>query len=646
MFNFVRNHTRIIMVVLFLLVIPSFVLFGIDGYSRMNEGTGKVARVDGKNITQTEWDNAHRQEIDRLRAANPNIDLRMLDTPAMKYSTLERLVRDRVLAAAATNEHLVATDARLTAELQNDSTIASLRKPDGSLDMDLYRQLLARQGHTPESFEANVRADLSARQVLGGVVASGLASQAQSDLALGAFLEQREVQIARFSPADFSSKINPTDADLEGYYKSHVAQYQAPESANIEYIVLDLSSVKKSVPVSEQELKTYYDQNAAAFGTKEERRASHILINAPKGAPAAEREKAKAKAEELLAEIKKTPGSFAAVAKSSSQDDMSAPNGGDLGFFQSDKGIDPTISKTTYELAKKGDVSGVVESEFGYHIVELTDIKPAVIPSFQELRPKLEEQMRTEQAQRQFSEMGENFTNGVFEQPDSLQPVADKLKLPVQTANNVARAPATGASGALASSKFLSALFSSESLSKKRNTEAIEIGPNQLAAGRITQYTAAHAKPFAEVKDQVRAAFIKDRGADMARKEGEARLAAWRSKPDSATTLPAPVVLSRENPHEQPAKLVEAVLRADATKPPVFVGVDLGLDGYAVTRVNKIVPRTAPAADVAAQELLRYEQVWGTAEAMAYYDMLKTRYKAEILVPTPSLELPVTAAER
>jgi len=636
MFDFVRRHTKLIMVVLFLLVIPSFVMFGIDGYTRFNDGAGKVAVVDGKNITQTEWDNAHRQDVERMRAANPNVDLRLLDSPAIKYAALERLVRQRVLAAAAADEHLMVSDQRLAADLSQDPNIAALRRADGSLDMDQYRRLVATQGLTPEGFEARVRADLAANQVLAGVIGSELVSPAQADVTMHAFLERREVRVQRFAPADYAAKLNPSDADLEAFYKANLGRYQAPESARIEYVVLDIDALKKGITVSEQDLRAYYDQNAAGLGTPEERRASHILINAPKDAPATEREKAKAAATELLAQLRKAPGTFAEVARKSSQDDASAASGGDLGFFQRGKGIDPTISSATYALGKAGDISDVVESDFGYHIVQLTAIKPATVPPFEQLRPKLEDQFRTQQAQKEFGELAETFTNGVYEQSDSLQPIAAKLKLAVQTADHVGRTPAPGAAGALANAKFLEALFSADSLEKKRNTEAVEIGANQLVSGRVVQYNPAHAKPLAEVRADVRAAFVNDRGAALAREEGQAKLKAWTAQPAAATSLPTPLTVSRDAPQNQPPQLVEAVLRADPAKLPVFVGVDLGAEGYAVARVDKVLPPAEQTPDVVAQSRQRYEQLWARAEAQQYYELLKARYKAAILVPEPS----------
>ena len=636
MFEFIRRHTKLIMGVLFLLIIPSFVLFGVGDYTRFNEGAGKVASVNGQAITQTEWDHAHRLESDRLRASNPALDGSLLDSPALKYATLERLVRDRVLAAAAIDGHLIATDTRLANELQRDPTISALRRDDGTLDMDRYRQLLAQQGLTPEGFEANVRYDLSSRQVLGGVVESGFASQAQADVAMNAFLERREVRVVHFTPAEFAAKLNPSDADLEAFYQANLARYQAPESANIEYVVLDLDGIKKTVNISEQDLRTYYEQNAPGLGTPEERRVSHILIVAPKDAPAAEREAAKAKAAELLAQLRQNPGSFAEVARQSSQDDSSAPSGGDLGSFQRDKGIDPVISQATYGLAKEGDISEVVESEFGYHIVQLTGIKAAEVPSFESMRAQLEDQLRTQEAQKEFSDLAEEFRNIVYEQSDSLQPVADKLKLQIHTANDITRTPAAGATGVLANPRFLEALFSADALDKKRNTEALDAGNNQLVSGRIVSHSPAHARPLTEVREAVRTAFVNQRGAEQARQEGEARLKAWTEQPASATALPEPLTLSRNEPQDQPAALVDAVLRADAGKLPSFVGVDLGPDGYAVARVDKVLPQTEQSAEEAAQSRAQYEQLWGLAEAVGYYDALKARYKAQILVPRPA----------
>jgi len=639
MFDFVRKHTRVMQLVLFLLIFPSFVLVGINGYNRFREKGDAVAKVDGQEILQGDWDAAHKREVDRLRQSMPALDPKLLDSPAARYSTLERMVRDRVLAAAAAKSKLATSDQRLARELQQNELIAALRGPDGRLDMARYRQLVGSQGMTPEMFEASVRADLSARQVMGGVGGTSLATATQASLSLNAFFEKREVQVARFATADYAGRIKPTDAELETFYKGNAALFQAPEQAGIEYLVLDLDAVRKGLAVNEQDLKTYYEQNAGRLSGKEERRASHILVAVPQGAPAAEREKGKAKAQELLAAVQKSPGSFAEVAKKNSQDPGSAANGGDLDFFARGAMTKP-FEEATFAL-KKGEISGLVETEFGYHIIMVTDIKAPKQRSFEEMKPELEAELKKQQAQRKYAEAADTFSNGVYEQADSLKPVADRLKLEIRTASNVTRSPRPGATGALANAKFLEALFSTDSTQKKRNTEAVEIAPNTLVAGRVSQYTPARTLPFAEVKERVRERVVAARAAELAKKEGMEKLAAWKANP-AAAGLPAPVTISRQESQKQPQAVVEAALRADPAALPAIVGVDLGEQGYALVKVNKVLPREAPPADVASQERQQYAQWWAAAENLAYYNLLKERFKVQIEVPKPAgLDQPV-----
>jgi peptidyl-prolyl cis-trans isomerase D len=633
MFDFVRKHTRVMQFILFLLIFPSFVLFGLEGYNRFNEKGEAVAKVDGVEILQGDWDATHKQEVERIRQQMPNLDAKLLDSPAARYATLERMIRDRVIAAAADKAKLTTSDQRLARELQQNELIASLRGPDGKLDMARYRQLVAAQGMTPEMFEASVRADVSSRQVLAGLGGTAFSAPAPAALSLNAFFEGREVQVARFNPADYAAGVKPTDAELEAFYKSNAALFQAPEQANIEYVVLDLETVRKGLTVNEQDLKTYFEQNAARMAGKEERRASHILITAPKDAPAAERAKAKAKAEELLAAVKKAPDSFAEVARKNSQDPGSAANGGDLDFFA--RGAMTKAFEDAAFALGKGEISGVVETEFGYHIIKVTDVKAPKQRSFEEMKPELEAELKKQQAQRKYAESADAFSNSVYEQADSLKPVADRLKLEIRTAANVGRTPVPGATGALANPKFLNALFSPDSVEKKRNTEAVEIAPSTLAAGRIVQYSPARTLPLADVKDRVRERLVAVRAAELAKKDGMEKLAAWKATPASAN-LPAAVQVSRQQTQKQPSPVVEAALRADPAALPALVGVDLGEQGYAVVKVNKVLPRETPAPEVATQEIQQYGQWWATAENLAYYELLKERFKVQVRVPKPT----------
>lgn len=631
MFDTVRNNSKVMMGLLFLLIIPSFVMFGIEGYSRFTDRAATVATVDGQKITQQEWDEAHKREIDRIRAQRSNIDPKLFDTPMARQATLERLVNDRLLAMAAQKQLLNASDARLARELQQNPVIAGLRGPDGKLDMERYRQLVAGQGMTPEMFENQVRQDLSMRQVIEPIQASALPLVKQTETALQAYLQRREVQVQKFAASDFASKVQPSDADLEAFYKTHAERFRSLEMADVEYLVLDANSLQSSISLPEQDVKAYYEQNLQRLAGQEQRRASHILINAAKEAPAAEREKAKAQAQALLEQVRKAPKSFAEVARKNSQDPGSAAKGGDLDFFARGAMVKP-FEDTVFGM-KEGQISDLVETEFGFHIIQLTGLKQPKTPSFEAMRPQLEAELRKQQAQRKFAELAESFSNSVYEQADALKPVAEKFKLSLQQAAGVSRVSGK-TPAALDNPKLLQALFAEDAVNKHRNTEAIETAPNTLVSARVLKHYPAVVRPLAEVREEVRKQWVQAQSAEKARAEGQAKAQVWKAKPEEAQ-LGAAVVVSRDQMQSQPQAVVDAALRADPAKLPAIVGVDLGADGYAVVRVNKIVPREAQPAAQAAQTRQQFAQLWGQAEIQAYLNALKKQFKVELLV-TPA----------
>ena len=630
MFDFIRKHTKLTMGFLFLLIVPSFVLFGLDGYNPAQQNSAVVSRVDGQDILQSEWDVAHQNEVTRLRASMPTLDIKLLDSPEARYGTLERLVRDRVLVAAASKSGLVVPDQKLQRLYAEDRAIAAFRLADGKFDRAGF---LAQTGLTPEAYEAGLRADLSTRQVMLGIAGSGFSSRSVADVSLNAFFEKRQAQVVRFNTADYAAKVNPSDAELEQFYKDRQALFQAPEQASIEYVLLDVAAVQQGITVSEQDLKAHYAENTQQMAGNEERRASHILIESPGSAAAAERQKAREKAEQLLVALKKAPDSFADLARQNSQDTGSAPAGGDLDFFTRQAMVKP-FADAVFSM-KKGDLSEVVETEFGYHIIKLTDIKTPKQRSYEEMKPALETELKQQLAQKKFAEIAETFSNAVYEQSDSLRPIAERLKLEVKIASKLTRSPAAGATGVLANPKFLDALFSPDAVEKKRNTEALEVGSSQLVSGRITEYTPARILPFAEVKDRAREQLQQQRGAELARKDGAEKLAAWKANP-AAATLPDAMLVSRDQTQALPTVLVNATLSADASVLPALVGVDLAAQGYAIVNVLKVLPREARAAATAQQDQAQYTQWWTSAESLAYYNVLKERFKANIKVARPA----------
>jgi peptidyl-prolyl cis-trans isomerase D len=630
MFEFIRTHQRLMQIVLLLLMLP-FLFFGLESYSRFREHENVVAKVDGQSITQQEWDAAQRQQMERFRQMfGSQFDPKLFDTPEAKRAVLDNLIAQRVIAAEAVRNHLSIPDQLLQ---QTILAIPGLTTADGKFDVERYKSLLAAQGMTPQMYDANLRHDLSVQQVSGAIESTAFAPKTIAERLSDLNDQEREIQEIRFKPADYASQVKITDEMLKAYYDKNIMQFEVPEQVTAQYVVLDLKAVESQISVTDADVKSYYDQNLKHYTEEEQRRARHILIKVDKDASDAERAAAKAKADKLLAEVRKNPSDFARLAKENSQDPGSAQQGGDLGFFDKDMMVKP-FAEAAYKL-KEGEISDVIRTDFGYHIIQLTGIKPASVKPLDAVKGEIAAEIKKQLAAKKYSDMAEQFSNTVYEQSDSLKPVADKLKLKIETASDLTRTPnpAIAQTAPFNQPKFLKALFSDDAIKNKHNTDAIEVAPNTLIAGHVLEYKPVTKRPFDDVKAIVRERVTQIEAAALAQKAGEAKLAAAKAAGADASGFGSAQTVSRSKPQDLSSAAFPAVMKADASKLPAYVGVDLNQQGYAVFRINKVMQ--PPVKDVARRKA-EQQQIANTLaqeEMYAYLEALKKKAKVEILVP-------------
>jgi peptidyl-prolyl cis-trans isomerase D len=620
MFDFVRSHNRVLQVVLGIVIIPTFGIVGLQTYLQSNEDAVAVASVDGRDITRAEWQQQRRTDIDTIRTRSPQVDLKLLDTPEFQRQSLDSLVRERVLRAAVQHDALTASDARILSEYANNPQYEQLR----ALPREQREAFLAARGMSGNLLFQNIGIELSRGQALRGVADSSFVPATSDKAAFDALFDTRDIQWQRFDVKDYAAAIQPTDAQVDAYYKAHTAGFVAPEQARIEYLVLDAPALQPQVKADPTLVQAYYDNNKSRYTTPEERRASHILINVAPNATPADVDKAKAQAEAVLADVRKNPAAFADIAKAKSQDSGSAAQGGDLDFMT--KGAIPGAFSDSLFAMKDGDISNVVRSDAGFHIIKLTGVRGGTIKPFDEVKGQIEDQLKAQEAQKLYTSDVEKFTNAVFEQPDSLDPAAKTFQLAKQTAT-VTRQPAAGATGPLASPKLLEAVFASDSVKGKHNTEAIETATGQRVAAHVVEYSPQHTRPLAEVHDLVVEALRADMAATAAKKDGEARVAAAQKDPSLA--LPLAATVSRFQPSgDVPREVAEAAQKANLAKGPVTLGLALPGGGYAAVRVLKSTPHVPNPAETA-QARNAVLNAFQDAEERAVYESLKARYKVK-----------------
>jgi peptidyl-prolyl cis-trans isomerase D len=579
-------------IILALLIIP-FALFGVDYYQRGTAGD-YVAKVGGYHITPQEYDQALRERQDQMRQVlGRNFDPSIMDNPEVRRTILDELVNQHALTERASSAGLAVPDAEVARLIQQVEAF----QRDGKFSRERYEAALRGQGLTPVVFEQRLRQQMLMQHLESALGAANFVPQASVDRMIAIGEQQREFSQAPFLPDQYLGDIKADPAAVKAYYESNKAEFEIPEQVRLEYIVLSPDVLAKEVPVSPDEIAKYYRDHEKDFGQPEERRASHILVTSPKGAPEAERKAAQAKAEGLARQAKQAPDKFAELAKQHSQDPGSAANGGDLGFFGRGAMVKP-FEDAAFGM-KLNEISGPVESDFGFHVIRVTAIKPARMVSQEEAAPRIEQELRKQKAGRKFAELAETFSNLVFEQSDSLKPAADQFKLQTQRTDWIKRKG--GEPAFPVNDKMLASVFSDEVLKNKRNTEAIEVAPNTLVSARVLEYKPATVRGFDEVDADIAKKLQRKQASELAVKAGKEALARLQKGEDAGVTWGVPLALNRQRPTGLPDFAVRPAFQADTSKLPAYLGVENPRGGYLIVRIGKVID--APPATEAQRRL-------------------------------------------
>ena len=426
MFDFIRSHQKLMQILLLILIVPPFAFWGVDGYRKMGDATDSVAKVAGASITQLEFQNAQRQQLDRYRQMlGAQFDAKMLDNDQAREGLLDQIVNQRVLLDYSVRQHVSASDQKLR------ETIAALPalQRDGKFDAATYEARLIGQGLTKQRFEGQMRQDLGLQALSGSVQESGLASKALMTKILGVMEEEREIQEMVFKPSDFTAKVVLGPDAVKTYYEANKKEFAVPAQVKAEMVQLNAAALTASVKVTDDEIAKYFEANQKKFVQAEERQASHILIGAEKDNKDA-RAKAKTKAEEVLKAVRAAPDTFADMAKKESMDPGSGQNGGDLGYFGKGAMV-PPFEAAAFSM-KVNDISELVETDFGFHILRLTGVKEAKGKSLAEAKTEIDAELKKVAAATKLRESIEKFQTAA-ETADSMKSLADQFGLPVGT---------------------------------------------------------------------------------------------------------------------------------------------------------------------------------------------------------------------
>ena len=617
MFDFVNRKKRIVQIVLLLAVLP-FMFWGVQSY-RSDGSESYVAIVDGEEIKRREFEQALRDRQAQMRRMfGGNIDAALLESYEIKDSVLEQLINQRLLFREAVGNGFTVLDSQLVNEI---SQIPDFQV-DNKFSKQQYETMLRNAGLNPVTFESQIRQELLLKQLMDGFSENSLVSDKAASKILYLSEVQREISQKQFKPEDFLDEVEPSEEEINEYYNDHEASFYLPERVRVEYVVLSFDALAENEPVSEEAVLNYYETHQEEFRQAEERKASHILVSVAADADADEKEQVREKAEDILEQVQQDPDRFAELAEEFSDDPGSASRGGDLGFFG--RGVMVKAFEEAIFDMQPDEIRGLVETDFGYHIIQLAEIKETVPADLDEVRGQIEQKLKMEMVSSIFGEAVEDFSNTVYEQGDSLQPVAEKFELTVQESDWITRSSAEPA--ILSNSNLLAAIFADDAKLDKRNTDSIEVDSNTFVSARVIEHRPETSQSLSIVRDEIVERLKKQLALEQAVSTGEEKLADLKSGDTDTIDWDEPKQVSYIQSQGLDQETVREIFKADVSVLPAYVGIKTPQGEYNLIRISEVVEPKAIDGDMRTNFNRQLQQMMAQEETSAYLNGLRQRY--------------------
>ena len=603
-----------------LISIP-FALWGVNSYMT-GPSDVVVAKVNGDSITQNELQQAISRYREQMRSMlGADFDPAVFEGTNVRNSILDSLIEQRLIREATRSLGLTIDDAAIARVIRSNPAF----QRDGVFDAELYSMMLLRAGFSPAGYEAQLRSEILTEQLSQSIQNSTIVTEQEINHLLALDTQTREIAFGVLRAQDYLDEVEVAHDDIRTYYQVNQSIYSVPEQIAVEYLELDVSVVMADIEVDEAQLRGYFLDNTNQFTGPEQRRASHILIEST---PA----EAQAIVDEIMAKLD-VGENFATLAQNYSADLLSAVNGGDLGFFQS--GImDPEFDEAVFALTNIGDISEPVTTEYGTHLIKLTDIERAEQVDFEDVRAEVETMFRRQQADLRFFEMAETMANLTYEHPESLDTAANALGLEIKTSELFTR---NGGSGIAEHAAVIQAAFSDDVINHNLNSTIIEVSDDHYLVVRKDRLVPAAALPLESVAPAIEEQLRFEQASDKARDHGLLKLSQLQDgvEPESLfidNNWQQSQIYTRDDTDISVQILNRAFAMPRVADTPRFSGFTANNGNFIVIKLTNVIdgdPSTAPE-DLADGMLAHLHRLNANAEVQAFTDSLKASAKIRI----------------